>query len=225
MQFLWIIATVLAVVSVASAEPPSRFRQNYRTARFFQRQELEPTTETAADTTTESVSAESTETPDAAGPYAPSGWKPSGRLLALPARQQSAVPRGTYGPPQTVEVEATTVPEDVEEVPATTEEVEVPKSARLEVEDVEQVDVEQTNAAAPGAVVHGTPPQNVYFVQLPTAVQPQYQPYIYVTSSGQFARLQAAQPASVQQQQQYVFARAQPLVIPNIVAPLNNNNW
>ncbi|XP_046677449.1 ataxin-2 homolog [Homalodisca vitripennis] len=43
------------------------------------------------------------EAPAASGPYPPSGWKPSGRLLVLPARQQVSQvygpPPAEYGPP------------------------------------------------------------------------------------------------------------------------------
>lgn len=45
-------------------------------------------------------------------PYPPSGWKPSGRLLLLPAKQQVAPVYGTpsndYGTPASTENEATT---------------------------------------------------------------------------------------------------------------------
>ena len=58
---------------------------------------------TAKTTTT------TTSTPSNSAPYAPSGWKPSGRRLELPAR-----PRATYLPPAVttetfVETEGTTV--------------------------------------------------------------------------------------------------------------------
>lgn len=100
-----IIFILALAVTACIAEPP-RYRQ-----RTFARQEAEvaaatSTTEQETEGTTESV------TPYAAAgaPYSPSGWKPAGRLLAFPARQQV---QQVYGVPSLVYGSATTttVPE------------------------------------------------------------------------------------------------------------------
>lgn len=100
-----IIFILALAVTACIAEPP-RYRQ-----RTFARQEAEVAAATSAteqetEGTTESV------TPYAAAgaPYSPSGWKPAGRLLAFPARQQV---QQVYGVPSLVYGSATTttVPE------------------------------------------------------------------------------------------------------------------
>lgn len=49
-------------------------------------------------------------------PYAPSGWRPSGRQFLLPIRQNSYIPPAAYGPPPT-----TAQPTTTEQEPTTTE--------------------------------------------------------------------------------------------------------
>lgn len=70
-----------AVVASVSAEAP-RFRNGNQRGRFFARQEAEPTAPEAQG-----------------GPYAPSGWKPAGERLRLPARQEALPPVNEYGAP------------------------------------------------------------------------------------------------------------------------------
>lgn len=80
---------LLTITIYASTAEPLRNRQQ----RQFARQEVT----TAPNDNTDEF--QTTPVSSNNGPYAPSGWKPSGQLLVLPARQQQQ-PQQQYGPPQ-----------------------------------------------------------------------------------------------------------------------------
>lgn len=94
--FQLLVATVLVVVSVAAAEPPSRLRA-------FARQHQQPGND----------------------PYQPTGWKPQGAAFNLPQRAQRQQHYGppaaaaSYGPPPTDPAASYGPPPSVE--PITTE--------------------------------------------------------------------------------------------------------
>lgn len=183
---------VLVACAVASAEPP-RFRSN----RFqFQRQEQDPATD-AQEGNGSDAPYPPAMPPQA--PYAPSGWKPSGRLFALPARQ-TELPKDTYGPPppQTYGPPPTPTEQPAENEPTTTTEAEVeegtteesvtaePLSENVDVDDKAQEQpqserlTQQQQQGGPG----------FYYVQLPQ-LQQQQQQQIYLAPQVQSAALKA----------------------------------
>lgn len=97
--FQLFVATVLVVVSVAAAEPPSRLRAFARQ----QQQQQQPGN----------------------GPYQPTGWKPQGAAFSLPQRAQRQqqyvppTPAASYGPPPSAPAASYGPPPGVE--PITTE--------------------------------------------------------------------------------------------------------
>lgn len=84
------ILLLTITVYVVCAEP----LRNRQQSRQFSRQEA--TTE--QEETTDNGQYPQSSPSSSSGPYAPSGWKPSGQLLVLPSRQQQQ--QQQYGPPQ-----------------------------------------------------------------------------------------------------------------------------
>lgn len=197
---------VLVACVVANAEPP-RFRSN----RFqFQRQEQDPATDAQEGSGSDAPypPAASAPYPPAMpqAPYAPSGWKPSGRLFALPARQ-TELPKDTYGPPppqtygpppqtygppptpteQPAETEQPTTTTEAEVEEGTTEEsvTDEPLSENVDVDDKAQ---EQPQSERLTQQQQGGP--GFYYVQLPQ-LQQQQQQQIYLAPQVQSAALKA----------------------------------
>lgn len=96
-QIFILILTI--TTCMVCAEPP-RYRQ--QRLQQFGRQESEQATTEQDESTDDAPYPQS-----ASGPYAPSGWKPSGQLLVLPSQrrqqQQQYLPPQQYGTPTTTE--------------------------------------------------------------------------------------------------------------------------
>lgn len=195
---------ILALAVTACIAEPPRYRQ-----RTFARQEAEvvavtSTTEQEAEGTTESV------TPYAAAgaPYSPSGWKPAGRLLAFPARQQV---QQVYGVPSLVYGSATK-PTDPEVNPDDDVETQASEGTEgNETTDEPESEIlpssQQTQnvPSTTSSKQEGTP--GAYFIQLPDG---SVQQVIYYTSGNPLvaAKLQA-QP----------ILQAQPVYFNPLLAP------
>lgn len=183
------------------AEP---LRNRQQQSRQFARQEA--TTEQEEITENDSYPQSS---PSSSGPYAPSGWKPSGQLLVLPARQQQ------YGPPQQQYGAPTTeygTPDD--DISTTAEASDSSDSNETTDEpDSENVNVENGPSQVQGSF--NLQPQQQqqpgYFVQLADG---SIQRVLYVSTANNVvgAKLQA-QPV-VQAQPLFV----QPFYVPQTVA-------
>lgn len=216
MKSFQVALVLLVACAFATAEPP-----RYRSNRFqFQRQEQDPATPTQEEGSGSSgpYPASAPYPPAMPAPYAPSNWKPSGRLFALPARQTQPKdtygppPPQTYGPPPTQQPAEPTTTEAAPEEETTDENVTTePLSETVEVDDKaqEQQQPQQserlTQAGGPG----------FYYVQLPQ-LQPQLQQQqAYLTPQVQSAQLKAlpAAPAAAPfVAQPLVLASPQPLL-------------
>lgn len=198
-----VFVTLLVIVAIVSAEPP-RFRKNQR-ANFktFARQEETPST-TTENTIVEDASTTVAPT-NGDGSYPASGWKPAGRLLALPVRNsfnrfvarpakqqeesagyQYPKPTQTYGPP---EEEATTTETNEE---ATTTEISTEEATTTN-PDTEGIDVASEDVV-PAEINDAS---GLYYVQLPNG----YIQQVYIPSQSAInaakpqAALLLAQPA------------------------------
>lgn len=183
MKSFTILLITLTIYAV-NAEP---LRNRQQQQRQFARQE---TTTVEQEDTTDQTTASPLN-----GPYSPAGWKPSGQLLVLPARQQQ--PREQYGPPQQYGPPTTEYgsPDDdaVEASDATdsNETTDEPDSESVNVEDTQsRVQSNFNQQQQPG-----------YFVQLADG---SLQQVLYVAPVAVGAKLQAqptvqAQPVFVQQ--------------------------
>lgn len=184
---------LLTITIYAVAAEPLRNRQQQ--LRQFSRQEA--TTE--QDETTDNIQSTQSSSAASNGPYAPSGWKPSGQLLIIPSRQQQQqqyLPPQQYGPPTTeygtpdndAEVSSTAEASDSSDSNETTDE---PDSENVNVED---------GPSQVQANFNQQPQQTGYFVQLADG---SLQQVLYVAPASVGAKLQAqtavqAQPIFVQ---------------------------
>lgn len=199
-----VFVTLLIIVAIVSAEPP-RFRKNQRgNFKSFARQEETPST-TSENPIVEDASTTAAPT-NGDGPYPASGWKPAGRLLALPARtsfnrfvarpakqqEESAgyqypKPTQTYGPP---EEEATTTETNEE---ATTTDIPADEATTTN-PDTEGIDV----AAEDTVPAEINDASGLYYVQLPNGY---IQQVVYIPTQSvnnavkQESALLLAQPA------------------------------
>lgn len=189
-KFTILLLTI--TIYAVSAEPLRNRQQQFRQ---FSRQEA---TTTEQEETTDDVQS----TPSN-GPYAPSGWKPSGQLLVLPSRQQQQqqqyIPPQQYGPPTTeygapdndADVSSTAEASDASDSNETTDE---PDSESVEDGPQEQANFNQQPQQQTG-----------YFVQLADG---SIQQVLYVAPATVGAKLQV-QPA----------VQAQPLFVQPYYAP------
>lgn len=192
---LFFLVAALTVLGCL-AEPPQVRR--YRTQR------LEATTSTESETeeTTTAYAAagfqpgrEFNEVESATGPYAPSGWKPSGQRLTVPV----AAPQQTYGSPSLVYgAPAVTPPpsteEDAEDIEAVTKKMEGPQINETTDEPDSEVLPAQSQSSNTAAKQQAATAPGLYFVQLPDGSVQQFIYYAAPEAASVAAKLQAAQP-------------------------------
>lgn len=184
---------------VVSAEP---LRNRPQQSRQFSRQEVTTEQEETTDSTSYPQSSPSS------GPYAPSGWKPSGQLLVLPSRQQQQ-----YGPPQQYGAPTTEYGTPDDDVVSSTAEASDSSDSNETTDEPDSENVEDGPSQAQGSfnVQPQQQQQPGYFVQLADG---SVQRVLYVSTGNNVigAKLQA-QPV-IQAQPLFV----QPFYVPQTVS-------
>lgn len=218
------IALLFFVVTLAVlgsfAEPPRRYR-NQRLS-LTERQEVAAATTTTSESATEETTTfesppyaaagfqpgrEFNEVESTTGPYAPSGWKPSGQLLAFPVRQQQT--QQTYGVPSLVYGAAAKPTdeenfEDIETVSKMKAASEGPQINETTDEPESEVLPAQSQTSGKQEIAEQSKAPGLYFIQLPDG---SYQQFVYYAAPA--AKLQA----------QPILQAAQPVFFNPLLAP------